>query len=202
MLIPRFHLIVPIMPLESLATLVEAGIEAVQIRDKGATDRELVAFATAAVEALRPLGAAVMINDRIDLALATNADGVHLGMSDLPVAIARLLAPDLLIGATCRNLAQVREAAHDGADYAGVGPVHATTTKAGLPDPLGPEGLAAATGPLPVIAVGGITLDRVPDVLSAGAHGLALSSGVIHAPDPPTAAKEIATVLRRSSAAA
>jgi thiamine-phosphate pyrophosphorylase len=201
-LIPRFHLISPIVPVASLTALVGAGVDAVQIRDKDASDRELLAFARAAVEALRPLSAAVMINDRIDLALAAGADGVHLGASDLPVGVARALAPNLLIGATCRNLDQVRAAAVDGADYAGVGPVHATTTKSGLPDPLGPEGLAAAIGVLPVIAVGGIALDHVPTVLSAGAHGVAVFGGVSRAPDPPTAAREIALALRRHTAAA
>jgi thiamine-phosphate pyrophosphorylase len=201
-LIPRFHLISPIVPLTSLTALVAAGVDAVQIRDKDATDRELLAFARMVVEALRPSSAVVLVNDRLDLALASDADGVHLGASDLPVAVARSLAPGLLIGATCRNLDQVRDAAKDGADYAGVGPIHATTTKTGLPDPLGPDGLAAAIGVLPVIAVGGINPGRLPAVLSTGAHGVAVSSGVIHAPDPPTAAKEIATALRRSSAAA
>lgn len=202
MLIPRFHLISPIVPLALLTALVAAGVDAVQIRDKDATDRELLAFARATVDALRPFQATVMINDRIDLALAAGAGGVHLGASDLPVDVARRIAPDLLIGATCRNLDQVRAAATGGADYAGVGPVHATATKAGLPDPLGPDGLAAATGILPVIAVGGIDLDRIPAVLSAGAHGVAVFGGVSRAPDPPTAAKEIATALRRPTAEA
>jgi thiamine-phosphate pyrophosphorylase len=201
-LIPRFHLITPIVPLASLAALIAAGVDAIQIRDKEATDRELLDFARVAVASLRPLSATVIINDRIDLALASGADGVHLGAADLPVAVARALAPNLLIGATCRNADDVRAAAAGGADYVGVGPVHATTTKTGLPDPLGPDGLAAATGVLPVIAVGGINVGRVPTVLSAGAHGIAVFGGVSHAPDPPAAAKEIATALRRATAAA
>jgi thiamine-phosphate pyrophosphorylase len=201
-LIPRFHLITPIVPLASLTALIAAGVDAIQIRDKGADDRALLDFARSAVDALRPLRAIVLINDRVDLALAAGADGVHLGAMDVPVAVARQLAPHLLIGATCRSLADAQAAAADGADYAGVGPVHATTTKTGLPDPLGTGGLAAAIGVLPVIAVGGIVCDRVPAALSAGAHGVAVFGGVAHAPDPPAAAKEIAVALRRSTAAA
>lgn len=195
MLVPRFHVITSVVPTTLLEDLVLAGVEAVQVRAKDADDRALYAFAVAAVAAVRPLGGRVIVNDRVDIALAADADGVHLGGSDLPVASARALAPDLLIGATCRDRAAVVAAAKDGADYAGVGPVFATSSKAGLPDPLGTEGLAAVTGVLPVVAIGGIDLARVPAVLGAGARGVAVLGAIANAVDPPGAAKEIATAL-------
>lgn len=196
MLIPRFHLITPVGPTAALVDLVLAGVDAIQVRDKGADDRTVVAFAAAVVAAVRPLGARVLVNDRVDLALASGADGVHLGAGDLPAGLARRLAPGLLLGATCRSRADAERAAADGADYVGVGPVFATTSKAGLPDPLGPTGLASVAGVLPVIAIGGVSADLVASCLAAGAHGVAVLGAVAQAPDPPRTAKEIAAALR------
>jgi len=195
-LVPRFQLITPVVPTSLLRALVAAGVDAIQVRDKSADDRTIVGFAIAAIEAVRPLGALVIVNDRVDIALAAGADGVHLGEHDLPVRTARRLAPGLLIGATCRSRDAVEAAREEGASYAGVGPVFPSTTKAGLPDPLGLPGIAAAAGVLPVVAVSGITAARVPEVLRAGAHGVAVVAAVSRAPDPPTAAKEIASALR------
>lgn len=196
MLVPRFHVITPVVTTRMLRALVEAGVDAVQVRDKRADDRALLAFTVAAIEAVRPLGARVLVNDRVDLALAAGADGVHLGADDLPVATARRLAPGLIIGATCRNREGAEVAAAEGADYVGVGPVYATTTKTGLPDPLGPDGLAAVGGVLPMIAIAGIDASRVAAVMAAGAHGIAVVGAVTNASDPPLAAKEIALALR------
>ena len=196
MLIPRFHLITPIVSATFLREVLEAGVDAIQVRDKSADDRSLWRFTRDAVEVARPFGARVLVNDRVDLALAADADGVHLGLTDLPVSEARRLAPELLIGATCRSRQDAVAAAAAGADYAGVGPVFATTTKAGLPDLIGPDGLAAVAGVLPMVAIAGIDATRVGTVLAAGAHGVAVVGAVARAPDPGTAAKEIATALR------
>lgn len=175
--------------------LVEAGVGAVQIRDESATDRTLVGYVRALVDQVRPLGAAVLVNDRVDLALAGGADGVHLGADDLPVRLARSLAPGLIIGATCRSRADVLSAQAQGASYAGVGPVFATTTKTGLPAPMGVAGLAGTTGTLPVLAVGGVGVDDVAALVGAGAHGVAVSGALGRAADPPTVAKELAAAL-------
>lgn len=193
--VPRFHVITPICSVALLRALADAGVDAVQLRDKDADDRTLLAFATAAVSTLRPLGVAVILNDRVDLALAANADGVHLGASDLPVATARALAPSLVIGATCRSHAAAVAAARAGADYAGVGPVYPTVSKPGLPTPLGLSGLARVAGPLPMVAIAGIDAARVPAVLGAGAYGVAVLGAVTRAEDPPGAAREIAAAL-------
>lgn len=200
-MVPRVHLItdLPLLDraaLDRVVALVEAGVDAVQVRAKQATARELVAWTRSLVAAVGPLGAAVLVNDRIDLALAAGADGVHLGLDDLSVADARALAPSgFLVGATCRGSEHAREARAAGADYAGVGPVHATTTKAGLPAPIGLEPLRAAARVLPVIAIGGLTAAHVPDVMAAGAHGVAVVSAVWSAEDPPAAAKEIVDLV-------
>ena len=195
MQVPRFQVITPVVSTALLRALVAEGVEAVQVRDKAVDARTLLAFATAVVEAVRPLGARVIVNDRVDIALAADADGVHLGACDLPVSVARAIAPRLLVGATCRSYDEAVLARAAGASYAGVGPVFESTTKTDLPAPLGLSGLAAVTGVLPVVAIAGITAARVPSVLQAGAHGVAVVAAVSRAPDPCAAAREIASAV-------
>ncbi|MFT4084722.1 MAG: thiamine phosphate synthase [Nocardioides sp.] len=115
---------------------------------------------------------------------------------DLPLRSARRLAPDLLIGATCRTRADVEAAADHGADYAGFGPLFATVSKPGLPDPFGLAALAEATGVLPLIGIGGIDADRAGDARSAGAHGVAVISGIWQSRDPVASAKELVAAVR------
>lgn len=205
--LPRFHLITDFSSLDEaalacvLAVLASCrsganAVDAVQVRAKQASSREVVAWTRELVALSRPMGTRVIVNDRLDLALAAGADGVHLGRDDLSVADARALVPmSFLIGATCRSPVHAARARVDGADYAGVGPVHATTTKRGLPDPLGLDVLAATAREIPAIAIGGITADRVRDVMVAGAHGVAVVSAVWEDPDPPRAAREIAELV-------
>lgn len=180
-----------------LPVLVAAGVDGVQVRAKHATTRELVALTRAVQAALAPAPARVplVVDDRLDVALATGADGVHLGADDLAVADARRLAPGLLIGATCRCRPDVERAARDGADYAGLGPVRATTSKAGLPAPLGVEAVTASAGVLPLIAIGGIDAPTARAVRAAGAHGVAVIGSIWHPPDPVAAAKELVTAV-------
>lgn len=206
-MLPRFHLITGFETLDQdaltrlLAVLGEglAGaphVDAVQVRAKRADDREVVAWTRRLVAELSSRRTRVVVNDRLDLALAAGAHGVHLGRGDLSVADARTLAPaGFLVGATCRGPEHAAAARAEGADYAGVGPVHATSTKDGLPDPIGLEVLAATAREIPAIAIGGITVDRVPEVMAAGAHGVAVVAGVWADPDPPRAAREIAELV-------
>jgi thiamine-phosphate pyrophosphorylase len=205
--LPRFHLITDFEALDRdaftrvLAVLGEGAVgtprvDAVQVRAKRASDREVVAWTRGLVAELTLRGTKVIVNDRLDLALAAGADGVHLGRDDLSVADARKLAPvGFLVGATCRGPEHAIAARADGADYAGVGPVHATSTKDGLPEPLGLDVLAAAAREIPAIAIGGITAARVRDVMAAGAHGVAVVAAVWMDPDPPGAAREIAELV-------
>jgi len=181
--------------LSLLPVLVDAGVDGFQVRAKSLDGRALTALAERVVAAVRTAGALVLVNDRVDVALAAGADGVHLGRVDLPVAAARRIAPDLVVGATCRTRAEVEAAARDGAAYAGFGPVYATASKQGLPDPLGPAAISAAAGVLPLVAIGGVDASRVAGVVAAGAHGVAVIGGIWRQPDPVSAAKELVAAL-------
>ncbi|MBG6097981.1 thiamine phosphate synthase [Nocardioides luteus] len=178
-----------------LPAFAEVGVTGFQVRDKTATTRELLALTATVIERVGTYEACVVVDDRLDVALAAGADGVHLGASDLPLAEARRIAdavsPGLIIGATCRDRAAVEAAADAGADYAGFGPVFATTSKAGLPDPLGVAAVTDAAGVLPLIAIGGISAESAGPVRAAGAHGVAVIGGLWRQPDPLQAAKEL-----------
>lgn len=178
-----------------LASIAAAGVDGFQVRAKDLGTRDLVALVRAVRDAVAPHGATVLVNDRLDVALAAGADGVHLGAADLAVADARRIAPRLMIGATCRTRDDVLAAAADGADYAGVGPVFATTSKAGLPEPLGTAGLRRVGGPLPMIAIGGVTAANAAAVVGAGAAGIAVIGGIWRPPDPVRAARELLAAI-------
>ncbi|WP_447645569.1 thiamine phosphate synthase [Nocardioides zeae] len=202
--VPRLTIIVaPSDPLElvgGLAARGPAGTVGFQVRAKEATTAELLALTAAVLAAARPAGARVLVDDRLDVALAAGADGVHLGADDLPVARARAVAdraagPGFLVGATCRDRDAVVAARAAGADYAGFGPVAATSSKAGLPDPLGVHALHRAAGVLPLVAIGGITPDLARAAVTAGAHGVAVIGSVWRQPDPLDAAEALLGAL-------
>lgn len=209
-MLPRFHLITDFDTddrdaLTHLLAVVGGGlvgtqrVDAVQVRAELASDREVVAATRELPAELAPRGTRVIVNDRFDLALAAGAQGVHLGRNDLSVADARAFAPmGFLVGATCRGPEHAIVARSEGADYAGVGPVQATSTKGGLPEPVGLDALAATAREIPTIAVGGITAARVRDVVTSGAHGVAVGTAVWEDPDPPSAAREIAELVHTS----
>jgi thiamine-phosphate pyrophosphorylase len=173
----------------------------VQVRAKGCTDRELYDFAVRVRELCARTGAWCLVNDRPDVALAVDADGIHLGAHDLPVLAARrVLGAGSVIGGTAREPATAARLVEQGATYLGVGPAYATTTKDGLPAPIGPAGVgavAAATA-VPVIAIGGIRVDRVPELLAAGAYGVAVVSAVSDAADPAAATRRLLAALGAS----
>jgi thiamine-phosphate pyrophosphorylase len=179
------------------ALVGEARVLQVRIKPaSGAADAgELVRIARMARRICDDAGAALIVNDRVDVALAADADGVHLGQTDLPLADARRIAPDLWIGVSTHNLAQVQAACEAGADYLGFGPVFATTTKAN-PDPVqGLDGLRAAVTAAagrPVVAIGGITVAQAGDVYRTGAHAICAIGAVNGARDPRDAARQLA----------
>lgn len=177
--------------LSLLPALAECGIDGFQVRAKSASTRVLLATVRQVLDAVKPHGAQVVVNDRLDVALASGADGCHLGADDLPVTEARRLAPGLVLGATCRTAEMVRQARVDGATYAGFGPLFASTSKAGLPAPLGLAALSAAAGPLPLIGIGGVDASRAREVRAAGAHGVAVIGSIWRQPDPLVAAKDL-----------
>jgi thiamine-phosphate pyrophosphorylase len=198
---PRIHCITDLRTtgprtLGVLEAVCREGVDAVQVRAKHLTDRELLALTRAIVETVRPLGARVLVNDRLDIALAAGADGVHLGLDDLPVERARHLAPaGFLVGGTCRSGAHAVLAREAGADYVGVGPVHHSTSKAGLPDPVGLRTVTECGSVLPAIAIGGIDAGRVPAVMAAGAHGVAVVAALSQADDPGRAARDLVAAV-------
>lgn len=167
-----------------------AGADVVQVRRKGVNDRRLLCVAEAVVAACRDHGARCIVDDRVDVALAAGADGVHLGADDLGVGVVRGLAgPELLIGGTARDAATAHRLVEMGADYLGVGPCRATETKRGLPAPLGLAGVAAVARAVsvPVVAIGGVRVEDVTALRSAGVHGVAVTGAIVRAADPAAA---------------
>lgn len=178
------------------------GVTAVQLRDPEATGRELYAAALELRETLTGSGVPLIINDRLDVALAAGADGVHLGQSDLPADRARALAgPDFLIGGSASDgdeLAAVDAAPAGTFDYVGIGPVYVTSTKGDAGAPLGPDGLArlAAATPLPTVAIGGISKENAAAVAASGVDGLSVISAICAAADPEEAARTLRDLVR------
>ena len=181
--------------LDLLPGLARAGVDGLQVRAKDLSTRELAALVRAVLEAVASYDVVVSVNDRVDVALATGAAGVHLGADDLSIADARRLGPDLQIGATCRTRADVVAAASAGADYAGFGPVLATDSKPGLPDPLGVSAIREAAGVVPLIAIGGVTATTAAAARTAGAHGVAVIGAIWRHPHPVAAAEELVTAI-------
>jgi len=187
-------------PVALAAALLAGGACLLQLRWKAASPRELLAAALAVRPLARAAGALFLVNDRPDIARAAEADGVHLGQDDLPVAAARrVLGAERLLGVSTHDLEQARAAEAAGADYIGVGPVYATTTKS---EALAPRGLALVTAVraavrCPLVAIGGITPETAPAVRAAGADAVAMVGALVRAPDPAAAVRE---VLARLSA--
>ncbi len=173
---------------------LQAGVRAVQLREKDLATRDLYDLAGKLLAMTRGAGAALLINDRVDVAMALATDGVHLTRRSLPPREARsLLGPEKLIGISCHSLAEVREAEDGGVDFVVLGPIFETPSKARFGPPLTTAILrqARATTSLPILAIGGINSLRVPEVMAAGADGVSVISAVMAAPDPGAAASQL-----------
>lgn len=180
------------------------GARVIQLRDKQRDAGELLPAAREIAALCRAAGALFVVNDRVDLAVACDADGAHLGQTDLPLQEARrLLGPDRLLGISVENVEQVRIAEAQGADYLGVGPIFGTATKADAGDAVGPEQLQRfqSVTTLPLVAIGGISLERVPEAIAAGAHSVAVISAVSAAPDPEAATRALAAACEEARCA-
>lgn len=176
---------------------VQGGVRCVQLREKNLGTREFLAQALVLKALLAPSGIPLVINDRIDVALACGAEGVHLGQSDMPPEEARrLLPPQVFIGWSVETPQDVVRSALLPVDYLGVSPVFATPTKTDTKQPWGLDGLQSvrAASPLPLVAIGGIHAGNAADVLRAGADGLAVVSAICAADDPRAAAAELRAV--------
>jgi len=176
-----------------LAALLEAGVSILQLRVKSLPPVDFLELAKQARAVTRAHGCQLIINDRVDIALACGADGVHLGQDDLPLSAGRKLMGQKIIGISTHDLDQARAAERAGADYIGFGPMFGTRTKATGYEARGPEMLhqirRAVT--LPIVAIGGITEANVQEVWQAGADSVAIIGDVLHDNDPGAKALRI-----------
>ncbi len=187
----RLYLVCPRRPPAFLAAALRGGVDLVQLRDKEATDDELLAAAADFRAACDAHGALFVLNDRPDLAAAAGADGVHVGQDDVPVADARAtVGEERIVGLSTHSPAQIDAAA--GADYIACGPVHATPTKPGRPAAgLGVVAHAAAHARVPWFAIGGIDATCLAEVVTAGARRIIVVRALTHAADPEAAARAL-----------
>ncbi|ARC88483.1 thiamine phosphate synthase [Rhodovulum sp. MB263] len=178
---------------------VRGGATMVQLRDKQAGDEALIALARALKPELARRGVPLIVNDRLDVVLASGADGLHVGQSDgNPLALRRALGPGRLLGLSVEAMEQLGAIPAGVVDYLGVGPVRATATKPDHAAPLGFGGLAriAAASPLPCVAIGGVGATDARALKAAGAAGMAVVSAISAAPDPEDAARALAGAWR------
>jgi thiamine-phosphate pyrophosphorylase len=183
--------------LEIVDAVREAGCRVVQLREKGLTKAAYHALAVQVRQRTGP-GMLMICNDHLDVALAVGADGVHLGLDDLPLAAARALAPELILGASSHGLEQALAAQASGADYVNIGPVFPTATKEGAAAFLGPDAIAAIAPHLaiPFTVMGGIKEDNIQQVLARGARHVAVVTAVTAADDPRAAAARLRRLIR------
>lgn len=185
---------------EIVAQSVAGGVSCVQFREKNLPTRDMVGQARELLKLLRPLAVPLIINDRIDVALAVGADGVHLGQSDMHISDARkILGGSAIIGISAESVQDGIDAERYGADYIGVSPVFSTATKSDIASPLGLEGVRALRGnvSIPLVGIGGIDADNAADVIRNGAHGIAVVSAIVCAECPRTSAKELLFRVRQ-----
>jgi thiamine-phosphate diphosphorylase len=179
---------------------IAGGVTCVQLREKDCPTREFMAEARLLKDILQPAGIPLIINDRLDVALAAGADGVHLGQQDMDIIDARRLAgSEFTIGISAESLEDALRAQEQGADYIGISPVFATATKSDAAVPLGLDGIRRIRElvRLPLIGIGGITADNAAAVIAAGADGVAVVSAIVAADSPRRAAAALKNCLRR-----
>ena len=177
-----------------MEALAKAGCRLIQLRAKELTSGAFHEWALEGVERAQSLGARVVINDRLDIALTTGAAGVHLGQDDLsPHSARRILGPDAIIGFSTHSMGQAAEAEAMPVDYVAVGPVYTTPTKQTEVEPFGPQGVARVRKVVhkPLVAIGGITLDNGAAVLESGADALAMISALMTADDLESTARNL-----------
>lgn len=210
LVLPRLYVILDaalltIPETECARQLVDAGIRLLQYRNKAASSRELLESSQRLSGALIPRGVTFVVNDRADVAALAGASGVHVGQDDLGVDDARaVVGPDKLVGISTHNRAQFEQAAATSADYIAVGPIFSTSTKAN-PDPVVGAEFIRQVRPLtdkPIVAIGGITLERAAEVVRAGADSVAVISDVLRAPDPGGRVRQFIEILEAANHAA
>ncbi len=188
--------------LETLKFVVEqavaGGVTMVQVREKHGDVRAFIERAQAVKSILAGTGVPLIINDRVDVALAVDADGLHLGQSDMPAELARqLIGPDKILGLSIETEQQLQEADSLPIDYIGLSALFATPTKTNLKKYWGYGGIKIAleTTKLPIVGIGGINESNIPQLVESGIHGLALVSAICHAEDPKQATQDLLSLM-------
>lgn len=171
--------------LEVLQAVIQGGSKIIQLREKEYGKRDLYNLALKFREITSRAGVLLIINDHVDIALGVAADGVHLGQDDLPLTVARRLAPELLIGASTHSQEQALQAEKDGADYINIGPIFSTKTKEGVGRFLGPKAITEISPQIkvPFTVMGGISEDNIDQVLAEGARRVAMVTAITRAED-------------------
>ncbi len=185
---------------EVVSAAIEGGVTLVQLRDKNVDARPMLALGRRLMELLRPAGIGLIVNDRIDVALALDAEGVHIGQQDIPYAEARRqLGPSKIIGVSVGSEAEARQAAEWDVDYVGVGPVYPTATKPDAGMALGADETArlASISGHRAVAIGGIDATNAAALYAAGLEGVAVISAICSAPDPGAATRELVRVMQK-----
>ena len=186
---------------EIVKRALQGGVTCVQLREKNCSTLEFIEQALALKDILKSTGVPLIINDRVDVALAVEADGVHLGQTDMPLAMAKkILGDTMIIGISAESLEDAVEAERNGADYLGVSPIYGTPTKTDTAAPLGLEGLRAIRNSvrLPLVGIGGLNRDNSAEAIRNGADGIAVVSAIVAADDPATAAGDLMQVIREA----
>jgi thiamine-phosphate pyrophosphorylase len=181
-----------------VGSAIRGGITMVQYREKELSTLRMIQEAAEILRLCRSAGIPFIVNDRVDVALAVDADGVHVGQDDLPASVARkLIGKKKILGVSAGSTVEARRAAADGADYIGASPIFSTPTKPDAPPPLGIEGLREMTRAvkIPVVAIGGISAQNAAAMMEAGAAGVAVVSAIVSAVDPETAAGTLRAAL-------
>lgn len=191
-------------PLEEVvAQAAEGGCTMVQLREKTADTGEFVELARALHKLLKPLSIPLLINDRVDVALAAGVEGVHVGQSDMrPEDVRRILGPDAILGLSVDTEAELLDAQNRPVDYLGIGPAYPTQTKKDVKgSPWGPEGLRRAVrqSAIPLVAIGGVQRDNVRAVAGSGVAGIAVVSAICSASSPAEAARELAYAMKEGA---
>ncbi|MEZ9999763.1 thiamine phosphate synthase [Vibrio lentus] len=188
--------------LETLKFVVEqavaGGVTMVQVREKHGDVRAFIERAQAVKSILASSGVPLIINDRVDVALAVDADGLHLGQSDMPAELARqLIGPDKILGLSIETEQQLQQADSLPIDYIGLSALFATSTKTNLKKYWGYDGIKMAleTTKLPIVGIGGINESNIPQLVESGIHGLALVSAICHAEDPKQATRDLLSLM-------
>lgn len=184
--------------LEVLEGVMRGGARIIQLREKGLCTKDFYRLAEKFRERTAAAGVLLIINDKVDVAVAVGADGVHLGQDDLPIRAARRIAPDLLIGASSHDIEEALRAQEEGADYVNLGPIFPTETKEGAGHFLGPDaiGRIAPKLAIPFTVMGGIKETNIGEVLSRGARRVAVVTAITQAPDIARAVRDLKDRIR------